>query len=148
MTNEQIKKQLNDFEVLFLTVVGEARGEPVEGQIAVANVIMNRAKKSKKGVKDACLAHKQFSCWNTNDSNRLLLERLTDEIMRGHHNFEFYRQIQYVVGGVYEGKINDNTKKSLNYMTTKLFRSDDRPDWAKIPSTEPFEIGNHTFFTA
>jgi len=145
MTNDEIKGQLNDFEILCLTVIGEGRGEPVEGQIAIANVIMNRSRIQKKSIKEICLAPAQFSCWNETDPNRLLLETLIKEILLGNHEVGFYKQIMYVVGGVYDGKISDNTKGVQNYMTTKLFNSPLRPGWAKKPKAEPFQIGSHTF---
>ncbi len=148
LTNKEIEDGLTDYEVLFLTIVGEARGQLVEGQVAVGNVIMNRAKLTKKSVKSICLAPKQFSCWNMDDPNRPLLESLVKQILKGGYNFEPYKQIQWVAGGILEKKLKDNTKGVLNYMTTSLFHSPARPSWAKIPKTEPLVIGSHIFFTA
>lgn len=148
MTNEDILKDLSDSEVLFLTIVGEARGESIEGQVAVANVVMNRARKSRKPIKEVCLAPRQFSCWNQNDPNRQLLENLADMIMKGDYKYDHYKQIQWVTEGVITGKVKDNTRGVLNYMTTALFQSEQRPSWAKVPKSDPFEVGNHTFFTA
>lgn len=148
MTNREIEDGLTNYEVLFLTIVGEARGEPVEGQIAVGNVIMNRAKASKKDVKSICMAPKQFSCWNMDDPNRAMLENLVKEILKGRYDFEPYKQIQWIAGGLLEKKLKDNTKGVLNYMTTALFHSGGRPSWAKIPKSDTAEIGRHTFFTA
>lgn len=148
MTNKEIADSLTDYETLFLTIVGEARGEPIEGQVAVGNVIMNRVKTSKKSIKDVCLGKRQFSCWNEDDPNRNLLERIIYEIAKGSYNYEPYKQVQLVAGGLMEKKIKDNTKGVLNYMTSVLFHSNARPDWAKVPKTDAFEIGKHTFFTA
>lgn len=54
-----------------LTLWGEARGETLEGQGAVAHVIMNRRNDGRWGsTYDAvCRAPSQFSCWNHNDPN-------------------------------------------------------------------------------
>ena len=145
MTNEEIRRQLSDSEVMFLTIVGEARGEPVEGQIAVAMVIINRAKNRQQTIKDVCLAPKQFSCWNVMDANRRKLEALATEMMRGSYDFPQYKQIQWVVEGAIGKKLKDNTSGRDHYMTTSLFNSDKRPSWAKTPKTDPIEIGNHTF---
>ncbi len=49
---------------LAATVYHEARGEPIEGQIAVAHVIMNRALKRGLTVQEVVLQRKQFSCYN------------------------------------------------------------------------------------
>lgn len=148
MTNKEIEDGLSDHEILFLTIVGEARGEPIEGQIAVGNVIMNRVKATRKSVKHICLAPRQFSCWNDNDPNRPKLEGIIREILKGSYDFEPYKQIQWVAAGLLEKKIKDNTNGVLNYMTSALFHSVNRPNWAKIPKTDPFKVGDHTFFTA
>jgi spore germination cell wall hydrolase CwlJ-like protein len=145
MTNKELKHDLSDREILVLTIVGEARGEPIEGQIAVANVIVNRALRRKISVKDVCLAPKQFSCWNENDSNRPLLEELAKEFIRGEYQLKDYKQIQWIVEGILEGKLSDNTKGSDHYMTTSLFNSDKRPKWASAPLKDPIIIGNHVF---
>lgn len=74
---------LNDFsekEVFARTLYGEARGEVVQfGESAlkaVANIIMNRFKEQTwygKTIKAVCLKKYQFSCWNENDPNLLIV---------------------------------------------------------------------------
>lgn len=54
------------------TVYAEARGEPREGQIAVANVIINRALANKSywggsSIAGVCRQPYQFECWNGKD---------------------------------------------------------------------------------
>ncbi len=144
MTAEELLKELADSEALFLTIVGEARGEPVEGQIAVANVILNRAKKRRQSIKEVCLAHNQFSCWNYDDPNRILLEELAKKILKGNYIYNDYKQIQWVIEGVIGGKLDDNTRGTDHYMTTGLFYSENRPSWATNPKKE-LKIGEHTF---
>ena len=60
-------------EILARTVYGEARGEPMEGRIAVAAVILNRVAASQfrrdETIMGACLRYRQFSCWNRADAN-------------------------------------------------------------------------------
>lgn len=63
-------------KVVAMTLWGEARGEPVEGKMAVASVIFNRAaimaRQSDKAFGESvieemqrvCLAPAQFSCWS------------------------------------------------------------------------------------
>ena len=80
----------DDIIILARTIWGEARGEALEGQIAVAWVVKNRARiarlwRQKHGsshplygdgtIRGACLARWQFSCWNHNDPNRARLLR-------------------------------------------------------------------------
>lgn len=65
--------KLTDLQVVAATLWGEARGEGVEGMIAVAHVIANRARKGGwwgSTPRDVCLKKWQFSCWNENDPNR------------------------------------------------------------------------------
>lgn len=56
------------------TLKAEAVGEPEEGKIAVGFVIWNRAGGSISGVKGACLAPQQFSCWDNGSAQGYLLE--------------------------------------------------------------------------
>jgi len=147
MTNDEIKKQFNDSEVMFLTIVGEARSEPIEGQVAVANVILNRSRKRGQSVKDVCLSPKQFSCWNEDDPNRALLIAIAHQMLKGSYEFPDYQQIQWVVDGIFSDKIRDNTRGRDHYMTTYLFNSDKRPSWAKTPKADPIRIGSHTFLS-
>lgn len=67
------------------TVYGEARGEPFNGQVAVAWVIRNRASRvafagplagHPGSVDFVCTMPWQFSCWNENDPNRAVIENL------------------------------------------------------------------------
>lgn len=145
MTNLELVKDFTDSEILFLTLVGEARGEPIQGQIAVANVIANRAKERGLSIREVCLQPKQFSCWNINDVNRPLLEELAKEFIYSSSPTEKYSQLWWVVAGVVDRKINDNTKGSNHYLTSTLFASTNAPEWSKKFKQEPVVIGHHTF---
>lgn len=145
-TNEELLDALDDNEAMYLTIIGEARGERVEGQIAVANVIMNRVQIRNLAVKYVCFQRLQFSCWNLDDPNRTLLERLAEDLLADNHDNNDYKQIQWIVDGVLDHKLDDNTNKADHYMTTKLFNSQNRPSWARTP-TSHVVIGNHTFLT-
>ena len=50
--------------VIALTLLGEARGEGIEGMAGVASVIQTRAIERKQTPTQVCLAPKQFSFWN------------------------------------------------------------------------------------
>jgi spore germination cell wall hydrolase CwlJ-like protein len=64
-----------DRDILARTLWGEARGEGLAGQIAVAWTIRNRVNDGKakswwgEGYAGVCLKPYQFSCWNKNDPN-------------------------------------------------------------------------------
>lgn len=135
-------------EVLALTLWGEARGETIEGQVAVANVIMNRWKSNPskyKSIIDVCLEPKQFSCWNEDDPNKAKMDLIATKVDSGMIPPEIKQQI-YIARGVLGFNFHDNTKGSKHYITTSLFDSENRPRWAKHPTNDPVRIGNHIFF--
>jgi spore germination cell wall hydrolase CwlJ-like protein len=145
---ERVMNELLPDEVLALTIWGEARGESIEGQVAVANVIMNRWKNNLakyKTVTDVCLEPRQFSCWNESDPNKVKLDKLMGQISRGVVPPELKQQL-YIARGVMGFNLTDNTKGSRHYITNKLYDSEQRPRWAKTPITDPIRIGNHVFF--
>ncbi len=147
MKPEDVIKQISDLEVLFLTIYGEGRGEPVEGQIAIGNVIHNRLRKAVAGTtyKDVCLADKQFSCWNQDDPNFPLLIEIGERLILGENITDIVlRQCICVSRGIRDEEILDNTHGALNYMTTQLFHSPKRPAWA-INAKVVRPIGNHSF---
>jgi spore germination cell wall hydrolase CwlJ-like protein len=47
-----------------ITVYHEARGESIDGQIAVAQVILNRAEQKHQTPREIIFTPKQFSCFN------------------------------------------------------------------------------------
>lgn len=137
-------EDLSDLEIFSLTVYGEARGEKVEGQIAVANVIKNRCVNGKT-YRDICLAPYQFSCWNKNDPNRNMLLEIGEQLIHNNKvNNIHLKQIQYLVIGIDIGSLLDNTKRARNYLTKNLYRSEKAPLWAKT-MTVTAQIGNHIF---
>lgn len=68
-------------EIAVRTLYGEARGEPGEGQRAVAHVLWNRVRDGRWGetLTTVCLARLQFSCWNASDPNREQIAALADQ---------------------------------------------------------------------
>ena len=72
----------DEIDILARTIYGEARGEyegidgGISALIAVGNVVMNRVKvqgRYGKSIQEVCLKPWQFSCWNKEDPNRVLL---------------------------------------------------------------------------
>lgn len=148
LDNDLVNKLLPQ-EIMALTIWGEARGEPIEGQIAVGNVIFNRWIENKdkyKTVKEVCLQPKQFSCWNERDSNRSKLLILINEIINHKHHDRILDQCLFITGGILRGQLLDNTKVAKFYMTKKLFNSSDRPEWSYSIIGISSQIGNHVFF--
>lgn len=86
MTRQELRdavRRLPSRSVLALTVWGEARGEPVEGQVAVAWVIKNRAASRRQTIQTVCLAKWQFSCWWEDSANARLLAERAEAMLAG-----------------------------------------------------------------
>ena len=130
-----------DQELVTRVVWAEARGEPIEGMVAVANVIKNRTKnpdRYSQGWRGVCLKPKQFSCLNEGDPNRVQIFNLG---MSGEYPLKAYRECQWAVVGVMEGWLKDNTKGSDHYYSTSLMTA---PYWAKDMKVFK-QIGDHVF---
>lgn len=140
---------LSYFDVMALTIYGEARGEPVEGQIAVGWVIKNRAVAWNKGIIEVCVQPEQFSCWNENDPNYTPLVALAKQVEScytgsGYFGNAIYNQCRYLAIGIADGTIGDNTKGALNYLTLELASGPNCPAWAKTMKFAS-HIGNQVF---
>lgn len=131
----------NDMDIFARTLYGEARGEYKHhgpaALIAVANVIMNRFKqggKYGKTLMDVCFKPRQFSCWNKNDPNRLLIQEIDLEV---DPIFNFcYVVVQKVVKGLWP----DLTRGSDHYHARSC-----KPYWAR-PGKIKLQLGGHIFY--
>jgi N-acetylmuramoyl-L-alanine amidase len=73
-----------DLETAARTVWGEARGEPAEGRLGVARVLVNRYRAGSLSLQGVCQKPFQFSCWNKDDPNLPKLTGVTfdDPVLR------------------------------------------------------------------
>lgn len=143
-------------QIVALTLWAEARNQPIEGVIAVANVIRNRFRVhlgSASSYADVCLARKQFSCWNDDptDPNHVAVLKLaavwqslpTKETSSAALP-QALLETQWIASGILSGALSrDNTYGSKWYMTRTQFATD--PKWARglLPAAS---IGDHLFF--
>lgn len=138
---------LSDLHVLTLCIWGESRGQPVEGQIAVANVVRNRWRDGAKSLtwRDVCLKPFQFSCFNEGDVNLPKIQRAATMLTTGALTPEL-REALWIADGVMSGAARDNTLGATHYLTTELLKRN-LPRWAK---GEPIlvTIGAHSFLRA
>lgn len=126
--------------LLAALIYGEARGERVEGRIAVGHVAKNRTKAPGwwgTTWKEVILKPYQFSCFLESDPNSgLLLKMLADK-----DNIEpVWRECKYLAMGIINGDLLDNTKGATHYHTLGIL-----PKWAK-DKTPILLIGNHAFY--
>lgn len=125
-----------DLDVMSRTIFGEARGEPIQGQIAVANVIVNRFRSGKwfagKTIADTCQKPMQFSCWNEGDPTRARMVSATITDLQPFYDIAI---------NVLWGAINDPSLGATHYYADTIAA----PAWSKgkIPTTK---IGHHLFF--
>jgi N-acetylmuramoyl-L-alanine amidase len=104
------------------TLYGEARGEPREGKVACAWVMLNRVRDPRwpDTWAEVCLQRLQFSCWWERGSNLDATMRASDA------DVETCMQI---AGGVMAGLHPDPTGGANHYLTEAIARSDRRPSW-------------------
>ncbi|HLX21682.1 MAG TPA: cell wall hydrolase [Gaiellaceae bacterium] len=138
---------LSQLDVLALTIYGEARGEPVEGKIAVGNVIRNRLRTNRWGAsyESVCLAHLQFSCWSPagGASNYAALQRLAANIMAGHPPIDpVLAELYWVAQGIQSGVCRDNVDNATFYYVTRS----PMPAWA-VGQSPVAVIESHSFFS-
>lgn len=75
-------KLIDPVKLAIITLWQEARGEPFDGKVAVAEVIRTRMLRkffSDGTIEGTVLRAKQFSGWNPGDPNRIISVRLDDE---------------------------------------------------------------------
>lgn len=132
---------LNDPErqrVVVQTVLGEAAGEGVEGMLAVANVIKNRALSGEypPDPRDVALQERQFSAWNSTT------EGGNNPDTRFPVGSEEYNTALKLVQGVFNGNMPDNTFGALQFHGSGM-----TPYWADEANQKgELKIGNHTFY--
>lgn len=123
-----------DLDTAARTVYGEARGEPYEGKVAVARVIVNRWKADREATLEAvCKKPKQFSCHNPGDPNEPVVRNAQWDDAN-------LRACMRAVIDALDPKLPDPTMGSRHYCTVHI-----DPWWA-AGRTPVCTIGNHKFF--
>ncbi|MCH4880162.1 cell wall hydrolase [Pseudomonas sp. TMW22090] len=131
-----------DRDILAKTLWGEARGEGLPGQIAVAWAIRNRVNDGKakswwgEGYAGVCLKPWQFSCWNKSDPNHGYLSG-EKQIPAGQ-----YAQALRVADLVISNAVPDPTGGATHYYATTMPKP---PTWAN-GSKQTLKLGRHVFF--
>lgn len=132
-------------EILGLTAYGEAQNQPVEGQIAILNVIRNRALFRASLLRTIALEDHQFSCWWDGSKNSKQLYELAQALkQQGAVEDEILKQCLGLASLCVTGTLLDNTFDSTFYVEVALFNTNP-PTWAKgqMPNCR---IGRHVFF--
>lgn len=118
-------------EVAIQTIVGEARGESLEGQIAVGEVIRNRFRANSwygDSFEEVCLYPYQFSFWNSRSKARKVLWSIEPAVwQRAARAWEASRN-------------SDLTKGATHYHAWGI-----GPLWT-FDMKQTVRIGNHVFY--
>ena len=126
----------HDFSIMARTIFGEARGEPREGQLAVAHVILNRWQSgrwfARHTIEGTCLVRLQFSCWNHDDP--------TYRRMTLASSAELAPFVE-IAKEAYENHSLDPTLGATHYYAESI----SEPQWA-AGKTPTIQIGHHIFY--
>ena len=134
---------------LAVTIYGEARSEPEQGQIAVAYTILNRAAKHRT-LCDVALAPKQYSVFNNNPKLRAIAVSL--HLIPEQKNIidqKSWAQAVEVARMVSRNYVEDPTDGATHYLASKIMKSKHYhyPKWSKEYKMVK-EIENHKFYKA
>jgi len=126
-----------DLDKVVRTVYGEASGEGIIGQQAVASVIANRARQSGMTPTDVVLAKGQFEPWS-DPAARARMESLDP-------NSPEYKQLAAIVEPALKGQLADPTGGATHFYAPKAQAALGRsaPSWDDGTGRD---IGNHRFF--
>jgi N-acetylmuramoyl-L-alanine amidase len=145
---------LQEWQIVALVLYGEARSEPIEGLVAVANVLRNRVKRPSwwgSTYTEVATAKRQFSCLHPLDGERNYQQVLrVAQALAGNQPVvtakgvpdQKYLTCAWTARGLVAGFLPENTKGSTHYHTAALTP---RPNWAQdhVPVCQR---GAHVFY--
>lgn len=141
--DNKIFEAISDLELLALCVYGEARNQGLDGMLAVASVIVNRANNPcwwGSDIKGVILKAYQFSCLNEKDPNRKMLESIALDFKGGLERFASLKSCYWVAKGIIEGFLTGNIKGATHYHTKAI-----SPEWKEKMSLVK-QVGDHLFY--
>ena len=136
---ENLKKPEN-IDALVRTIVAEAGGESDEGQLAVANVILNRFKDTRypNDIKRIVLQPYQFSAYNSKDEGG-------NDLVNVSPDNPTYKKVKNIVELLLAGKLSDNTGGATHYWNPSIAN----PKWGgselAVHKDKGKKIGRHLF---
>lgn len=152
MSDTHILAALSEAQTVGLTLYGEGRSEPIEGRIAIANVIRNRvrAQRLRWGLtmKAVCLKAWQFSCWlpQGGQDNYETVIAAAQLLLRGERGGPLLTECLWIADGLIASAFLDSVKGSTHYYNPAAMKPAGRvPDWA-VGLTPVATKGSHLFF--
>ena len=133
--------RIDAIDILARTIWGEARGEPLKGQEAIAAVVLNRVEAARRRpnhwwgatVAEVCRKRHQFSCWNEDDPNRA-------KLMQVEPGDPIFATCLRIARRAHAGVLADPTRGATHYHARAT-----EPFWAKGKAPTA-EIGGHLFY--
>jgi spore germination cell wall hydrolase CwlJ-like protein len=138
--------QTKEVKCLATMIYGEARSEPVRGQVAVAYTAINRA--VNKSVCQVVLAPMQYSIFNNNPELRAIaLSPVLEPTQHNTIDEDSWDQAMQTARLVIKSKIADPTGGATHYIADKVMKLKGYryPKWSK-QFTQVADINNHRFF--
>lgn len=113
--DKPIFDKLTDAQALAVTIYGEARGESLEGMLAVGSVILHRKELGYfgKGIKGVCFRPYQFSCYNSNDPNYPILLRIASNFLAECKRLVKLETCYAIANGLISGETQPNVAASF-----------------------------------
>ena len=128
---------------LALNVYHEARDQPFIGQVAVAQVVMNRVRDDRFPDK-VCDVVKQGPTYSWTEDypvrHRCQFSWYCDGKSDKPTNTKAYEQARMIAHGVYYGNLDDFVEGATHYHATYVY-----PEWAKS-KTRTVRIDDHIFY--
>lgn len=152
MTDREVLAALSERDTLVLTMLGEARGEEVEGRLAVGCVVRERARDPERwpdDIKGVCLQRWQFSCWNDTDPNYAKLIEIGRLLVDDHAvrttfvSDALYRETRWIADGILSNVVRERVGRANHYLTRALWETKP-PKWAQGQRPVAF-VGRHVF---
>jgi N-acetylmuramoyl-L-alanine amidase len=143
---------LTDYQLMALTIYGEARGEKYEGKVAVGSVILERVDHRDwdgKNIQEVCLMPYQFSCYLPNDKNFNALKAIANDWDNKIKQSQPLRECLNITGLLLSQSINRTPEiakyHATQYLTASLRKSKACPAWVKKLKLVA-AVGSHEFY--
>lgn len=130
------------YGLLPLTIYREAGGEPYEGKVAVAEVILNRVQDPRweDQIDGVVLAPKQFSCYNVDDWTATRMPRPSNP-----RDMVVWEECCQAAAEALNGSnLTSGANHYLNENLTRKIRGGTLPRWFR-PDKVTARINRHTF---
>ena len=135
--------KLTPTQLFALTLYGEARGESVEGKIAVGTIILERTRAG-NSIKRTILQPQQFSCFSPNDKQYYRLNIIAEEWKYNYKKIPRLQECYAIAKGLVNGTITGH-RLLLENRATHFKTISVKPEWSKKMNLV-ITIGGHQFY--